>query len=136
MEFTLIEYTEYNEVEILDLYMSVGWTNYTTNPNILENAYKNSLKIIGAYVDHKLVGIIRVVGDGYSIIFIQDILILPEYQHQGIGTALVNKILEIYKTVYQKSLMTDDTEKTKQFYKSVEFEMDTEIGCSAFTKMY
>lgn len=136
MEFTLNEYTEYNEVEILNLYTSVGWTNYTDKPNMLENAYKNSLKIIGAYVDQKLVGIIRVVGDGYSIIYIQDILILPEYQHHGIGTALINKILEIYKTVYQKTLMTDDTEKTIQFYKSVGFEMDTEIGCRAFTKMY
>ena len=136
MEFTLDEYTEYNEVEILNLYTSVGWTNYTDKPNMIENAYKNSLKIIGAYVDQKLVGIIRVVGDGYSIIYIQDILILPEYQHHGIGTALINKVLEIYKTVYQKTLMTDDTEKTIQFYKSVGFEMDTEIGCRAFTKMY
>lgn len=136
MEFTLNEYTEFNEVEILNLYTSVGWTNYTDKPNMLENAYKNSLKIIGAYVDQKLVGIIRVVGDGYSIIYIQDILILPEYQHHGIGTALINKVREIYKTVYQKTLMTDDTEKTIQFYKSVGFEMDTEIGCRAFTKMY
>ena len=30
----------------------------------------------------------------------------------------------------------NDTEKTIQFYKSVGFEMDTEIGCRAFTKMY
>ena len=136
MEFSIQEYTEYNKDEILNLYESVGWTNYTSNPDMLENAYKNSLKILGAYEDEKLLGIIRVVGDGHSIIFIQDILILPEYQHQGIGTALIQAILEMYSHVYQKSLMTDNTEKTIGFYKSLGFYMDTDIECRAFMKIF
>ena len=91
---------------------------------------------MGAYEDEKLLGIIRVVGDGHSIIFIQDILILPEYQHQGIGTALIQAILEMYSHVYQKSLMTDNTEKTIGFYKSLGFYMDTDIECRAFMKIF
>ena len=136
MNITIKEYTQYNETEILNLYKSVGWTNYSDKPEMLKNAYANSLKILGAYEDEKLLGIIRVVGDGYSIVFIQDILILPEYQHCGIGTALIKKILEMYQNVYQKELLTDNTEKTIQFYKSVGFEMDTDIGCRAFLKVY
>lgn len=136
MNFTIKEYTQYNENEILNLYKSVGWTNYSDKPEMLKNAYANSLKILGAYENEKLLGIIRVVGDGYSIVFIQDILILPDYQHRGIGTALIKKILEMYKNVYQKELLTDNTEKTIQFYKSVGFEMDTDIGCRAFLKVY
>lgn len=136
MEFSINEYRKYNESEILNLYQSVGWINYTNNPNMLKNAYANSLKILGAYENKKLIGIIRVVGDGYSIIFIQDIIVLPEYQRHGIGTALLKKILEIYQNVYQKSLLTDNTDKTIQFYKSVGFEMDTDIECRAFIKMF
>lgn len=136
MNITIKEYTQYNETEILNLYKSVGWTNYSDKPEMLKNAYANSLKILGAYEDEKLLGIIRVVGDGYSIVFIQDILILPEYQHCGVGTALIKKILEMYQNVYQKELLTDNTEKTIQFYKSVGFEMDTDIGCRAFLKVY
>lgn len=136
MEFSINEYQKYNESEILNLYQSVGWINYTNNPNMLKNAYANSLKILGAYENEKLIGIIRVVGDGYSIVFIQDIIVLPEYQRHGIGTALLKKILEIYQNVYQKSLLTDNTDKTIQYYKSVGFEMDTDIECRAFTKMY
>jgi len=136
MNFTIKEYTQYNETEILNLYKSVGWTNYSDKPEMLKNAYANSLKILGAYENEKLLGIIRVVGDGYSIVFIQDILILPDYQHRGIGTALIKKILEMYQNVYQKELLTDNTEKTIQFYKSVGFEMDTDIGCRAFLKVY
>lgn len=103
---------------------------------MLKNAYKHSLKILGAYDADKLVGIIRAVGDGYSIVYIQDIIVLPEYQRKGIGTLLLDKILSEYKNVYQKALMTDNTEKTIQFYKSVGFTMDTDINSRAFLKIY
>ncbi len=134
MNFSIKEYNCYHESEILKLYESVGWTNYTTNPAMLKNAYHNSLKIFGAYDNEKLLGIIRVVGDGYSIVYIQDILVLPEYQRMGIGKALLEKILDEFKNVYQKALMTDNTEKTLGFYKSLGFHMDTEVACRAFIK--
>lgn len=136
MEFIVKEYDKYDESEILNLYQSAGWINYTNNPAMLQNAYANSLKTLAAYENEKLLGIIRAVGDGYSIVFIQDIIVLPEYQHHGIGTALLRRILEIYQNVYQKTLLTDNTDKTIQFYKSAGFEMDTDIECRAFTKMY
>ena len=103
---------------------------------MLKSAYANSLKILGAYANGQLLGIIRVVGDGCSIVFIQDILVFPEYQHQGIGSALISKILALYQNVYQKSLLTDNTTKTIRFYQSAGFELDTDIGCRAFIKMY
>lgn len=134
MEYTIKEYRDYKENEILDLYKSVGWINYTKNPTMLEKAYQNSLRIYGAYQDEKLLGIIRVVGDGHSVIFIQDILIFPEYQHNGIGTALLRRILEDYENVYQMHLLTENTDKTINFYKSLGFLMDTDIDCRAFSK--
>lgn len=136
MDFSIKEYGEYRESEILSLYRSVEWTNYTDNPDMLKNAYANSLKILGAYADGQLLGIIRVVGDGCSIVFIQDLLVFPEHQHKGIGTALISQILALYQTVYQKSLLTDNAEKTIRFYQSAGFQMDTDIGCRAFIKMY
>lgn len=136
MEFSIKEYGTYNEQEILNLYKSVGWTNYTNNPKMLENAYVNSLRILGAYEDEKLIGIIRVVGDGHSVVFIQDLLVFPEYQRQGVGTALLKQILLEYKHVYQKHLLTENTEKTIQFYKSLGFTMDTDMECRAFSIYY
>lgn len=136
MQFTIKEYSVYNEGEILNLYDSVGWSNYTSNPSMLSNAYKHSLKILGAYDEDRLVGIIRVLGDGYSMVYIQDIIVLPEYQRKGIGTLLLEKILFEYKNVYQKALMTDNIEKTIRFYKSIGFMMDTDIDCRAFLKIY
>lgn len=102
---------------------------------MLKRAYESSLYIIGAYHGEKLVGIIRAVGDGASIVFIQDILVLPEYQRQGIGTALLKAILEKYSHVYQTELMTDNTEKTIGFYRSLGFTPAGECGCLAFMKI-
>ena len=134
MEYNITEYMDYNEQEILPLYESVGWVNYTKRPPMLQEAYLHSLKIYAAYVENKLVGIIRVVGDGSSVVFIQDLLIYPEYQRQGIGTALLKMIMEEYRDVYQLHLLTENTEKTIAFYKSLGFIMDTDIECRAFSK--
>lgn len=136
MEISIKEYKTYNESEILSLYTSVGWTNYTNHPEMLKNAYANSLKTLGAYENEKLIGIIRVVGDGHSVVFIQDLLVYPEYQRCGIGTALIKQILQDYKHVYQKHLLTENTEKTIQFYKSLGFTMDTDMDCRAFSKYF
>lgn len=47
---------------------------------------------------------------------------------------LIKEILSEYKDVYQKALMTDNTEESIQFYKSVGFLMDTDMDCRAFFK--
>ena len=51
------EYKTYNEAEIMALYSSVGWSNYTNNPAMLRKAYKNSLYVLAAYADGKLIRI-------------------------------------------------------------------------------
>lgn len=124
-------YTKYNETEIIDLYRAVGWSNYYENPEMLKKGFENSLCTLGAYDKDKLVGIIRVVGDGHTIIYIQDILILPEYQRQNIGTNLLKFVLDKYKDVYQKILSTDNTEKTISFYQSIGFNKLTDLNCEA-----
>lgn len=128
------EYSLYHRDEILDLYESVGWTNYTTRPEMLKVAYENSLLTLAAYEDKALVGIVRTVGDGASIVFIQDLLVRPEFQRKGIGTALMKAVLERYPDVYQMELMTDDTEKTAAFYQSMGFQRAESLGCRAFLR--
>ena len=102
---------------------------------MLEHAFEHSLKILGAHDKEKLVGIIRAVGDGYSVLFIQDLLVLPEYQRKGIGTKLLKSMLDLYPDVYQTQLVTDNTEKTIAFYKSCGFLPYSKIGCEGFIKI-
>ena len=128
------EYKEYKEDEIKRLYTEVGWTAYTENMQTLEQGYKNSLLVLAAYENEELLGIIRVVGDGFTIIFVQDILVFPEKQREGIGTALLKAVLAKYPDVRQIELVTDNTPKTVAFYKSLGFYEFSEIGCCGFMR--
>ena len=132
---TIKEYDHFQLDEIVNLYESVGWTNYLERVDTLREAYANSLCVLGAYDSENLVGILRAVGDGRTIVFIQDILVLPEYQRQGIGSKLLQAAMERYQDVYQMELLTDNTEKTKAFYRSAGFTASDDLGCLAFIKM-
>lgn len=123
-----------NVKDILYLYNDVGWSSYTKDIDSLIKSIKNSLKVISVWDKDLLVGLIRVVGDGHSIIYIQDILILQKYQNRGIGKRLIEIILYKYKNVMQKVLLTDKEEKNILFYKKVGFSMAEEFGCVSFVK--
>lgn len=128
-------YDHFHLEEILHLYQSVGWTNYLKRADILEEAYANSLFVLAAYDGDSLLGIIRAIGDGLTIVFVQDIIVLPEYQRKGIGTKLLKTLMDKYKDVYQMELLTDNTEKTNAFYRSVGFTASDDMGCVAFIRM-
>ena len=119
--------------EIFPLYEAVGWTNYTTNPIMLQNALEHSLFILTARDEEgQLIGFLRAVGDGYSILYIQDIIVLPEYQRQGIGTQLLRQTLEYFNEVYQIILTTDSELKTITFYEANGFTTLSKYGCTSF----
>ena len=129
------EYKIFNEAEILRLYRSAGWTAYTDQPEVLRKGFENSMLTLAAYEGNQLLGIIRAVGDGHTIVFVQDILVFPEHQRKGIGSALLQAILDRYSHVRQIELATDNTPKTITFYKSMGFREISEIGCCGFMRM-
>ena len=131
----ICEYMHYIEQEILPLYASVGWTAYTDHPEQLRKGFENSMLTLAAYEDDQLLGIIRTVGDGHTIVFVQDILVFPEYQRKGVGSALLQAILDRYSHVRQIELATDNIPKTIAFYKSMGFREMSEIGCCGFMKL-
>ena len=119
--------------EIFPLYEAVGWTNYTSNPTMLKNALEHSLFLISARDEEgNLIGFLRAVGDGYSIVYIQDIIVLPEYHRQGIGTQLLRQTLEYFNEVYQIILTTDSELKTIAFYEANGFTALSKYGCTSF----
>ncbi len=127
-------YTAYNEAEILPLYAQVGWTAYTQDPSALEQGFRHSLLVLAAYEQDALLGLIRVVGDGATVVLVQDLLVYPDKQRQGIGTALLKAVLERYSAVRQIQLVTDDTPKTIAFYRSLGFSDLASLGCRGFMK--
>ena len=115
--------------DVLHLYQAVGWTNYTNQPQMLEQALPHSLAVYLAFDGEKIVGLIRLVGDGFSSVFVQDLIVLPSYQRQGIGRSLMKEALEDYKDAYQVQLVTEQTEKNVGFYRSIGFETLSTYDC-------
>lgn len=116
--------------DVLHLYQAVGWTNYTHQPQMLEQALSHSLAIYLALDGDAVVGLVRLVGDGFSSVFVQDLIVLPSYQRQGIGSALMKEALTDYKDAYQVQLVTDQTEKNLEFYRSLGFETLSTYDCT------
>lgn len=129
------EYLTYREEEILPLYTSVGWTAYTDQPEVLKEGFKNSLLTLAAYEGDELLGIIRVVGDGCTVVLIQDLLVFPKHQRKGVGQALIQSVLGRFCHVRQIELATENTQKTVAFYKSQGLKEMSEIGCCAFMRV-
>ena len=116
--------------DVLHLYQAVGWTNYTNQPQMLAQALTHSLAIYLARDGEKIVGLVRLIGDDFSLVFVQNLIVLPSYQRQGIGSALMKQALADYKDVYQVQLATDESEKTLGFYRSLGFETLSSFQCT------
>ena len=116
--------------DVLHLYQAVGWTNYTNQPQMLEQALSHSLAIYLARDGEKIVGLVRLVGDGFSSVFVQDLIVLSSYQRQGIGSTLMRQALSDYKDTYQVQLATEQTEKNLGFYRSLGFEALSSFQCT------
>lgn len=116
--------------DVLHLYQAVGWTNYTNQPQMLDQALSHSLAIYVALDGDTVVGLIRLVGDGFSSVLVQDLIVLPIYQRQGIGSSLMKQALADYKDAYQIQLATEQTEKTLGFYRSLGFETLSTYDCT------
>ena len=128
-------YDAYDAGEVLALYRSVGWSAYYSQPEALERAFSASLCVIGAFVSGELVGLARLVGDGVTAVFFQDILVKPACQRRGIGTRLIAEAFRRFGHVRQFFLMTDDVPDTVGFYQAVGFTPVEKLHIRAFTKL-
>ncbi|MCA0251093.1 MAG: GNAT family N-acetyltransferase [Actinobacteria bacterium] len=110
-----------SEREFVALYDRVQWRAYTRDSARLAAAVAASLAVVTARLDGRLVGLARVVGDGLTIVYLQDILVVPDLQRTGIGRELLRRVLAPYQDVRQKVLITDDEPRQRAFYESMGF---------------
>ena len=70
---------------------------------ISKKALENTMYSVSIYDDEKIIGYGRLIGDNIFFIYIHDIMVLPEYQHQKIGTKIMNKLLERISQIKQEN---------------------------------
>jgi ribosomal protein S18 acetylase RimI-like enzyme len=78
---------EYNYIR-----KQVGWTGYELNE--INIGLKATLYCVCIYKHNQIIAMGRVIGDGILVFYIQDIIVHPDYQRQGIGTKIMDKVME------------------------------------------
>lgn len=123
--------------EALDLYDAVGWGAYTARPETLERSLLGSRHVVTARRDGALLGLARVVGDGATLAYLQDVLVRPEVQGQGIGRRLVEEALAPFDAVRQQVLLTDAEPGQRAFYEALGFmeAHDHDPGLRSFVRL-
>ncbi|HLE11032.1 MAG: hypothetical protein A2504_10505 [Bdellovibrionales bacterium RIFOXYD12_FULL_39_22] len=124
--------------DIIELYRLVGWDNYTDEPSSLKSAFLNSTYVAVAIQENKVCGVARSISDDVSIHYLQDIIVAPNFQRQGVGRKLLNEVLKRFAHVRTHLLLTDDEEKQVNFYKSLGYSNTRElkeVPLNAFVKM-
>jgi len=71
---------------------AVGWEERDVAD--IELAFRNTKYMVYALNgDNEVIGTARIIGDEGLIYYIQDVIVLPEYQRQGIGKQLMDRIM-------------------------------------------
>ena len=121
--------------QLLSLYADVGWTAYTRYPDSLHRAVRNSYEVYTVWLEEELVGLLRLVGDGEHIAYVQDLLVKEAHQRKGLGSRLLERMEEDCFAIRQKILLTENTEKTVNFYRKNGWQSADERSCTAFLNL-
>lgn len=109
--------------EYFSLFETTGWNQkYQLNPDDLERANQNSWLVVAAYEEEKLVGFGRVVTDFVMHAMIFDMIVLPEYQQQGIGTMILARLVERCLALGVRDIQLFCAKGKRTFYEKNGFE--------------
>lgn len=121
----MIEYTIEEKPPSVEEYIrlrkSVSWP--CPSREAIGKSLDSSVYCVCAVEDGRVIGMSRLVGDHSFIYFVADVIVLPEYQGQGIGTALMERIMSCLKeNVHGYSYITLMSAKGKEaFYEKFGF---------------
>ena len=90
-EYTLVERPPTVE-EYQRLREAVGWES--VDAEATEAGLRNALFSVCVTYKDEVIGCGRVVGDGGIYFYIQDIMVLPEFQRRGLGRCIMGAVMD------------------------------------------
>jgi ribosomal protein S18 acetylase RimI-like enzyme len=117
--------TRWKKEEIVALYKSAGWWKESYNSSQIQTLIAGSyaFAVVVDTKSKKTIGMGRILSDGVSDAYLQDVVILPEYQGYGIGKKLVQFLLNycLSRNIYWIGLISEPNQN--QFYSSLGFKL-------------
>ena len=125
MEYRIIDGAQNMKLEDIQRLLKMTYWADQRSPETVEKSVRNA-SCYGVYLDsvNKLVGFARVISDYATTFYLADVIIDPEYQRQGLGTALVSYVLS--RPVYQGLRGILLTKNAHGLYRKFGFELNTE----------
>ena len=127
-----------NVYEFNLLYDSVGWGAYDNE--VTQKALDNTFYSISVYDDNKIIGYGRLIGDTICFLYIQDIMVKPEYQGNKIGTLIMDKLLEKINQIKKENpdlrVYIGSSKNKEKFYEKFGFvkRIDADLGYGMILK--
>ena len=126
MKITLSEQLP-DKNEYFSLFVTTGWNeNYKASPDDLERVNQNSWLVVSAYDENTLVGFGRVVTDYVLHAMIYDMIVLPDYQGRGIGTRIIETLVNRCKEQGIRDVQLFCAKGKRAFYERNGFEVRAE----------
>ena len=100
-EMIVIKENQITLEEYLAIRDSVHWKILSGSQ--ADKALANSLYIVGAYEDERLVGMGRIVGDGAVICYVQDLIVHPDYQKRGVGSMVLSTLVRFVEGLREEN---------------------------------
>jgi GNAT superfamily N-acetyltransferase len=69
---------------------STGWSSLSDA--MVQAGLSRTVFCVCAMYNNSVIGMGRIVGDGAAYFYIQDVIVLPEFQGKGVGKAIMNTI--------------------------------------------
>jgi ribosomal protein S18 acetylase RimI-like enzyme len=118
-----IRITDHKEIDsshLQKLFMDVGWSS-AQYPVKLEQAMAHSFCVYTAWENEELIGLVNCISDGSMYAYIPYLLVHPSRQFQGVGSLLLQQLLQHLKNldIYRIVLLSE--KETQSFYEKLGF---------------
>ncbi len=113
------------ENEIVELYQAGGWWKDNYDASAIKNLIKGSFAFAIAIDknNNKSVGMGRLISDGVSDAYIQDLIVIPKYREKGIGKKIAKTLIKYCKKRRINWLGLIAEPNQDKFYKSLGFKL-------------
>ncbi|HJJ29284.1 MAG TPA: GNAT family N-acetyltransferase [Methanocorpusculum sp.] len=122
-EISIYPVLTWKSSEILQLYRAAGWWEMGADTNEIPALIRSTfLFVVAADAEARAIGMGRLIADGKSDGYIQDVVVFPEYRNLGIGSKIVNLLKNLGRAHGLSWIGLIAAPDKESFYKRAGFE--------------
>lgn len=122
MEIEIVQWQEIEIPQLTALYLQANWLEPAEGRDIIKAIVQNTYAFAVAKEQNKIIGMGRVISDGVSDAYIQDVYVDLAHRGKGVGKAIIDKLVNHLKKNKILWIGLIGNPGTESFYKPLGFE--------------